>query len=99
MTNTDNPISRACARWLSKPTTDVGPATPPAAWCLPGTEPRWERLTAGYGGGSVCTWSRSFPDEPGAVGRGRRPHSRRPGSTQRAAELLNAADTLDKLTA
>jgi hypothetical protein len=70
----------------------------------------------------VCTWSRSFPDEPGADvwveaddrivdGRVVRSAPRimmfEPASDgldaaaarQLAAELLNAADTLDKLTA
>jgi hypothetical protein len=57
----DNPISPAGARWLNRPTTDVGPAAPPPAWCLPDTEPSWDVLTKEYGGGMVCSWSRTFP--------------------------------------
>jgi hypothetical protein len=44
------------------PLTDVGPATPPPSWCLPGTEPRWERLTEKHGGGTACFWSRDMSD-------------------------------------
>ena len=39
--------------------TDIGPATPPPNWCLPGTEPTWERLTEKFGGGTVCTWTKT----------------------------------------
>jgi hypothetical protein len=41
---------------------DVGPATPPPAWCAPDTEPSWDTLTDEYGGGTLCTWTRNFPD-------------------------------------
>jgi hypothetical protein len=41
------------------PTTDVGPATPPPAWCLPDSQPSWDVLTAG---GMVCSWTRNFPE-------------------------------------
>jgi hypothetical protein len=37
---------------------DVGPATAPPDWCLPGTEGLWETLTEGRG--TVCLWSRDF---------------------------------------
>lgn len=61
----DNPISPAGARWLNRPAIDVGPATPPPAWCLPDTQPSWDRLTEQFGGGVVCTWARPFPaDDP-----------------------------------
>ena len=42
--------------------TDVGPATPPPAWCLPDAAPRLEQLTEEFGGGNVCTWCRDFGD-------------------------------------
>lgn len=40
---------------------DVGPATPPPSWCLPGAEPDWENChcPVGNGGGQLCVWSRS----------------------------------------
>lgn len=43
-----------------RPVTDVGPATPAPNWCLPGTEPDWQRLT---GGGAVCAWERKVSDD------------------------------------
>jgi hypothetical protein len=46
-----------------KELTDVGPATPPPAWCLPDAEPRWERLTEEFGGGTVCSWTRTVSDD------------------------------------
>jgi hypothetical protein len=44
------------------PATDIGPATPPPAWCTPGTQPSWDRLTDEHGGGTICTWTRNYPD-------------------------------------
>ncbi|MGO9226586.1 MAG: hypothetical protein ACLP5J_08980 [Mycobacterium sp.] len=43
--------------------TDVGPATPPPAWCQPGTEGQWDRLVEDYGGGITCRWARYFPPD------------------------------------
>jgi hypothetical protein len=52
---------------INQDPTDMGPATPPPNWCLPGAEPSWDKLTDEYGGGMVATWSRSFPpDDSGA---------------------------------
>lgn len=59
--STDTPISAAGQRWLEQAATDIGPATPPPAWCEPGTEPSWDNLTDEFGGGMVCQWSRYFP--------------------------------------
>ncbi|GJO29578.1 hypothetical protein NJB1507_36890 [Mycobacterium marinum] len=42
-TNDDNQLSPAGLRWLARPTTDVGPATPAPAWCAPAAA---EQLTA-----------------------------------------------------
>lgn len=117
MTTPDNTaISPAGARWLARPTTDVGAATAAPAWCLPGAEPTWDQLTEEYSGGSVSTWVRTFPagdvsadvwiscDDRIVEGRVLRTHPRicihdremtRAQARQLAAELLNAADTLD----
>jgi len=45
------------------PLIDVGPATPSPSWCLPDAEPSWDhQLTEQFGGGTVCTWTRTFPE-------------------------------------
>ena len=51
-------------RGLAGQLTDVGPATPPPAWCLPDAAPRWEQLTEEdeYGCSTICTWCRDFGD-------------------------------------
>lgn len=67
-TNDDNQLSPAGLRWLARPTTDVGPATPAPAWCAPGTMPVWERLSEQYGGGQECGWYRYFPNYDDGVG-------------------------------
>ncbi|WP_142361431.1 hypothetical protein [Mycobacterium ostraviense] len=56
-------LSAAGARWLARPTTDIGPATPPPPWCLPGDTPECGMLTAEFGGGPVCHWERYFGDD------------------------------------
>ncbi|MDC8984354.1 hypothetical protein PR370_18595 [Mycobacterium marinum] len=60
-------LSPAGQRWLARPTTDVGPAIPPPAWCAPGTDPDWERLSEQYGGALACFWARYFPNDDGDV--------------------------------
>jgi hypothetical protein len=45
------------------PLTDIGLATPPPAWCLPGTEPEWYQLTEQAGGYAVCSWQRNVTDD------------------------------------
>jgi hypothetical protein len=47
------------------PMTDVGPATPPPAWCLPDAEPSWDLLADG--GDPLCTWTRNFPEPEAAA--------------------------------
>lgn len=66
--DSDQQLSAAGQSWLDKPTTDIGPATPAPAWCVPGTVPDWERLTEQYGGGSECGWYRYFPNRDDGVG-------------------------------
>ncbi len=95
--------------------TDVGPATPPPAWCLPEATPRWEQLTDQYGGGSICSWSRDFGNvwiacedtivngrvlrTPPRIQYFETPRDGIDATTARkvAADLLNAADELDRL--
>jgi hypothetical protein len=38
---------------------DVGPATPPPAWCEPGAAGEWQQLVEGD---MVCTWGRDLGD-------------------------------------
>ncbi|MDC8981255.1 hypothetical protein [Mycobacterium marinum] len=66
-TNDKNQLSPAGQRWLARPTTDVGPATPPPPWCAPDTMPEWDRLSDEYGGGSECGWYRYFPNNDGVT--------------------------------
>src|ERR1700756_2318033 len=71
-----------------RPLTYVDPATPPPSWCLP-TPNRPGNLTEQFGGGTVCSGTRTFPeDNPHRrrtdPGRGR--HQRWPGNAQRAAD-------------
>lgn len=40
--------------------TDIGPATPPPAWCLPDAVPDWVNFTPEFGGGQGATWDRSL---------------------------------------
>ena len=91
--------------------TDVGPATPPPAWCLPDAAPRWEQLTDG--GGNIGMWSRDFGDvwvacedtvvdgrvlrTPARIHYFETPRDGIDAATARkvVADLLNAADELE----
>ena len=68
--------------------TDIGPAAPAPNWCLPGAEPSWDVLAEEYGGGMICSWTRTFPPRRPVrrrVDPGRGPHRRRPPDAQRPA--------------
>jgi hypothetical protein len=56
----DGAASLPGARFLGRPVTDVGPATPPPSWCLPNVEPVVDKLNQHLGGGIIASWSRDF---------------------------------------
>lgn len=53
-------LNRAAAHPPRPDLMDIGPATPPPAWCLPGREPVWGNLAAEHGGGQICMWDRNL---------------------------------------